>query len=169
MKKLIITSIFLLISLQMISQEKKFYIYTDIIKQVWKPFKKAFDNKNAIVFNNIHTNDILRINSWGIKKGDAYKKNITKNYNQPSKNTRTIDFWIEQGVYSDSISHQIGYYAVIYKEKKAKTNKVTYAQFQVTLIKVNGTWKISQDFDTDMVGGKKVDASFVKNLEKLHL
>ena len=68
----------MLISLQMISQEKKLYIYTDIINQVWKPFKKSFDNKNTIViamigtdirtrrWRKIRTINILNDNEWNV-------------------------------------------------------------------------------------------------------
>lgn len=116
----------------------------------------------------IHTNDILRINAWGIKQGKIYKNRIVNSYSKKSDRTRTIAFWIEQSVYSKTISHQIGYYAVTYKEPNKK-DKTTYAQFQVPLKKINGIWKIWQDFDTEMVGGKKVDVSFVQQLKKLNL
>ena len=150
------------------AQEKDSKIYNEILHQVWKPFKKSFDTKDAKTFNSLHTEDILRINAWGIKQGDIYKKGITKSYGRTNNRTRTIDFWIEQSVFSKTVSHQIGYYAVTYKEP-TKAAKVSYAQFQVTLKKVNGKWKIWQDFDTENVGGKKVDVSFVEKLERLKL
>lgn len=168
MKKLLSLSIICLISFSSLAQKKDDKIYNEVLEQIWKPFKKSFDAKDYITFNDLHTDDILRINKWGIKKGDVYKKGIIKGYQRASKRTRTIEFWIEQSVFSENISHQIGYYAVTYKETD-KPTKTTYAQFQVTLEKVNGEWKISQDFDTEMVGGKKVDASFVVKLQKLNL
>lgn len=168
MKNLLLLLFIGLISLSNNAQEKDKKIYNEILEQVWKPFKKSFDNKDYKTFNNLHTDDILRINSWGIKKGNVYKNGIKKGYQRVSKRTRTIEFWIEQSVFSSTVSHQIGYYAVTYKEP-GKKNKTTYAQFQVTLLKTNGRWKISQDFDTELVGGKKVDASFVKSLKKLNL
>jgi hypothetical protein len=150
------------------SQKKDAKIYTEVLNQVWKPFKKSFDTKDSKMFNSIHTEDILRINAWGIKQGVIYKNGITKSYSKKSSRTRTIDFWIEQSVFSETVSHQIGYYAVTYKELN-KADKTSYAQFQVTLKKINGVWKISQDFDTENVGSKKVDISFVEKLEKLEL
>ena len=149
-------------------QEKNQKIHFEIINQIWKPFKKSFDTKNAKTFNSLHTNDILRINSWGIKHGEVYKKGIIKSYNRTSSRTRRIEFWLEQSVFSDNIAHQIGYYAVTYKER-GKKDFTTYAQFQVTLKKEHSRWKIWQDFDTELVGGKKVDATFVKELKKLNL
>lgn len=168
MKNLGCTLMMLLICFQINAQEKDSKIYNDILEQVWKPFKKSFDNKEAKTFNGLHTENVLRINAWGIKKGDVYKSGITSSYSKSSKRTRTIQFWIEQSVFTETISHQIGYYAVTYKESN-KESKTTYAQFQVTLKKVDGIWKISQDFDTSTVGGKEVDASFVINLKKLKL
>jgi hypothetical protein len=150
------------------SQKKDSKLSDEILQQIWKPFKKSFDSKDAKAFNFLHTSEVLRINSWGIKQGEVYKNGITESYSRISKKTRTIAFWIEQSVFSETIAHQIGYYAVTYKEpnKKDKTN---FAQFQVTLKKINGIWKISQDFDTEIVGGKKVDAAFVEKLDKLDL
>ena len=168
MKNSLLILILLFVSVQLNSQEKESEIHTDIIQQIWKPFKKSFDNKNSKVFNDLHTIDVLRINRWGIKQGETYKNGIIKSYKRTSKKTRKIEFWIEQSVFSETISHQIGYYAVTYKEPNKK-DKTTYAQFQVTLKKVNGVWKISQDFDTEIVGGKKVNAAFVENLDKLKL
>jgi ketosteroid isomerase-like protein len=168
MRNLLLLFFLGLISLSSNAQKKDNKTYNEIIEQVWKPFKESFDNKDYKTFNSLHTDDILRINRWGIKKGDVYKNGIKKGYQRTSKRTRTIEFWIEQSVYSKTISHQIGYYAVTYKEP-GKKDKTTYAQFQVTLLKTNGVWKISQDFDTELVGGKKVDVSFVKNLKKLEL
>ena len=168
MKKIIFTSIIFLISFQINSQKKDSEVYTEILNQIWKPFKKSFDKKDSRTFNNLHTNDIIRINAWGIKQGKTYKDTITNSYSNKSDKTRTITFWIEQSVFSKTISHQIGYYAVTYKESNKK-DKTIYAQFQVTLKKINGTWKIWQDFDTDMVGGKKVDSTFTQHLKKLDL
>ena len=71
-------------------------------------------------------------------------------------------------MFSETIAHQIGYYAITYKEPKTK-NKTTYAQFQVTLKKIHGVWKILQDFDTEKVGGVKVDSTFIRRLKKLKL
>ena len=150
------------------SQKKDTTIYNEVLNQVWKPFKKSFDAKDSKTFNDVHTDDILRINTWGIKQGAIYKDGIIKSYSKKSSRTRTIDFWIEQSVFSETISHQIGYYSVTYLEPN-KADKTSYAQFQVTLKKINGVWKISQDFDTENVGGKKVDVSFVEKLEKLEL
>ena len=168
MKNSVLTLILFFVCFQIHSQKKDAEVYIDIIQQIWKPFKKSFDNKDAKMFNALHTNDILRINKWGVKQGDTYKKGIIKSYNRTSEKTRTIEFWIEQSVFSETISHQIGYYVVTYKEPN-KADKTSYAQFQVTLKKVNGAWKIWQDFDTEMVGSKKVDASFIEKLKKLEL
>lgn len=168
MKNLFLLFFLGLISFSSNAQEKNTKAYNEILQQIWKPFKKSFDTKDAKTFNSLHTDNILRINAWGIRLGNNYKKRIINNYSKKTKSVRTIEFWIEQSVFSKIIAHQIGYYAVTYKEPN-KENKTTYAQFQVTLKKINGVWKISQDFDTELVGGKKVDASFVKNLKKLEL
>lgn len=158
----------LLMCIQLNSQEKELEIHNNIIQQIWIPFKKSFDTKDANTFNNLHTDTVLRINSWGIKQGEKYKTAITKSYSKTSKRTRTIELWIEQSVFSETIAHQIGYYAVTYKEPKTK-DKTMYAQFQVTLKKIHGVWKISQDFDTEHVAGIKVDSTFIKRLKKLKL
>jgi len=168
MKKFVLLPIVLLMYIHLNSQEKNSIIHNNIIQQIWKPFKKSFDTKDANTFNSLHTDSVLRINAWGIKQGENYKNGITKSYSKTSKRTRTIEFWIEQSVFSETIAHQIGYYAATYKEPKTK-DKTTYAQFQVTLKKRHGVWKISQDFDTDKVGGVKVDSTFIKRLKKLKL
>jgi len=168
MKNFVLLLIVFLMYLNVNSQEKYPGIYDQIVLQIWTPFKKSFDTKDANTFNSLHTDSVLRINSWGIKQGADYKNDIIKSYGRTSKKTRTIEFWIEQSVLSETIAHQIGYYAVTYKQPNMKDRK-TYAQFQVTLKKINGIWKISQDFDTGTVAGVKVDATFIKQLKKLKL
>ena len=168
MKNFTLSFVLILMCIQLNSQEKELKIHNNIIQQIWKPFKKSFDTKDAKAFNSLHTDTVLRINAWGIKQGKAYKDGIIRSYSKNSKRTRTIEFWIEQSVFSDSVSHQIGYYAITYKEPNKK-DKTSYAQFQVTLKKINRMWKISQDFDTENVGGIKVDATFIKHLKKLRL
>jgi len=133
-------------------------------EQVWKPFKEAFDSRNWKKFNNLHTDDVLRVSKWGIKLGSEYKESVVRSYSKKDAPKRTIDFRLEQRIYSINIGYEVGYYRIKYDLANDET-KVSYAQFHVLLKKKNGKWKIAQDWDSDQINGASVTADdFAKGI-----
>ena len=139
----------MLVSSLIFSQEHeiKEKIEKQVNTQLWKPFKKSFENRDAIKYNDLHTDDVIRVNKWGIKVGEDFKKSNLVRYNKKDNIVRTIDLWFEHRLYNDNCGYEVGYYRI--KSKSEEGNiKEHYARFHVVLKKVNGKWKIAQDWDT---------------------
>ena len=132
-----------------------------IDQQVWEVFKEAYANSDAEKYNGIHTDDVLRITSGGIRQGSEYKDANTKWFSQSDRAKRTIDFRFEHRIHSDSIAYEIGYYKIVFAENKREV----YGRFHVLLKKIDGTWKIAQDWDEDDLNGIKVSAADFERLE----
>jgi ketosteroid isomerase-like protein len=131
----------------------------EINEQIWKPFKDSYETHNAEVFNGLHTDNMLRINAGGITLGPDYKANITARYNSDNQNKITIDFAHEHRFYNGDIGYEVGYYRVIYHIPDGRTSE-SYGRFHVVLKKIEGRWKITQDWDTEKVGSVHIDKSF---------
>lgn len=130
----------------------------EVNDQVWKPFKLAYESRDSQAFNELHTEDVLRISQWGgIKVGKAYKDGVKQSYQKNSQRKKTIDFWFEQRIYSETFGYEVGYYRVI-SEEPGKKPVISHAQFHVVLKKQRGTWKIAQDWDSSVINGVKLTA-----------
>lgn len=133
-------------------------IEAEVNEQVWKPFKKSYEDRDWKVFNDLHTDDVLRIHTWGgIQAGKAYKDQIEKSYQRPTRSTKVFDLWFEHRIYSENVGYEVGYYRVIYEEP-GKSQIISVGRFHILLRKVEGVWKIAQDWDTSVINGEKVTA-----------
>ncbi len=131
-------------------------IEAEVNQQIWKPFKQSYEAKDWRTFNELHSDDVLRISKWsGIKIGQEYKDRKRISYSKSTKRKQTIDLRFEHRIYSENVGYEVGYYRVIYDEP-GKDRLITYSQFHVVVKKVNGIWKIAQDWDTDTINGNKV-------------
>lgn len=114
-------------------------------------------------FNALHTDYVIRINTWsGIQSGAEYKKSNEVSFQKPTDVKRTIDFRFEQRIHRDKEAYEIGYYKLTYTHPE-KGARHYYAQFHVRLTKQDGKWKISQDFDIDVINGRKISAEDFEN------
>ena len=132
-------------------------IEKEVNKQLWKPFKTAFDDRDAKLFNSLHTDDVLRVSKWGIKQGPEYKEGVLKSYEKKDAPKREIDFWLEHRIYAENIGYEIGYYRITSYRANNEV-KVSYARFHIVLKKINGKWLIAQDWDTNNINGVAVTA-----------
>ncbi len=121
----------------------------EIDKHVWKPFKEAFDTRDALKFNALHTDNVLRITKEEILQGKEYKNSNTRYFARKGDPKRTIAFEFEYRIHSDSIAYEVGYYKIISLEKTGE--KTYFGRFNVLLKKRNGRWKIAQDWDVDII------------------
>lgn len=130
-----------------------------IDEQVWKPFIQAYSAQDSDLFNAIHTDDVLRVNPWGIRKGEEYKTSTAKAYakGKASKKKRSIAFWFEHRQAKEDIAYEVGYYKVTVTS--ADSTKHHYARFHVVLRKEGERWKIAQDWDTNKINGVPVTAA----------
>ncbi|MGI9546997.1 MAG: YybH family protein [Flavobacteriaceae bacterium] len=129
---------------------------TIINATIWKPFKQSYEARDWEAFNALHSDHILRIHDGGIQQGMEYKNSIKKSYQKKDKRTITIDFAMERRMYTDNVGYEVGFYRVVYKQSDKKS-RTSFGRFHVMLKKINGKWKIAQDWDTNSVGGKPVE------------
>ncbi|MEP5611649.1 MAG: nuclear transport factor 2 family protein [Cyclobacteriaceae bacterium] len=138
-------------------------VENEVNEQLWKPFKKAWEQRNAKAFNGLHTEDILRVSKWGVQIGSEYADRITESYKKPDPRKKTIDFWFEHRLYSGNTGYEVGYLKIVIEED-GKDPRHSYSRFHVVLKRVDGEWKIAQDWDTNNINGVAVtDADFAKN------
>ncbi len=135
-------------------------IEAKINEQVWKPFMQAFKNRNAEKFNSLHTDDVLRISSRGIRSGPEYKQSVVKSYARPNAPKTTIEFSFEHRIYAEKTGYEVGYYHITYTRVKdgVESEESHYAQFHVRLRKEDGVWRIAQDWDTNNISGRPITA-----------
>ena len=138
-------------------------IENEVNEQLWKPFKKAWEQRNAKAFNNLHTDDVLRVSKWGVRLGNEYKDQITESYKKPDTQKKTIDFWFEHRLYSGNTGYEVGYLKIVVEED-GKGPRQSFSRFHVVLKKVEDQWKIAQDWDTNDINGNAVtEVDFAKN------
>ncbi len=159
MKRILLTIIILSYGSIALSQaERNPEIEKEVNEQLWGPFKKAWETRNAQDFNDLHTDDVLRVSKWGgVKIGSEYKDRIVESYKKPDNRERTIDFWLEHRYYSGNTGYEVGYLKIVIKEE-GKDPRYSYSRFHVVLKKVDGKWKIAQDWDTNNINGVAVTA-----------
>ncbi|MFN7115217.1 MAG: YybH family protein [Saprospiraceae bacterium] len=137
-------------------------IQKEIDEQVWLPFIKTFKAFDSEGFNALHTPDVLRGGPWGIQVGEAYRQsNIANNeQNKAAGAKRSIAFRFEHRVAQGDVAYEVGYYKVS-GENDGKT-WTGYGRFDVVLRKINGVWKIAQDWDVDSLNGRRfTEADFL--------
>ncbi|MDP2540056.1 hypothetical protein CSC81_06295 [Tenacibaculum discolor] len=149
------TILIFLISITLSFSQNKEVIEKEVNEQIWQPFKKSFEARDWNTFNSLHTNDVLRVNKYGIRIGEEYKTSVQTSYQKPTTKKRQIDFCFNQRTYKESTGYEVGYYRVIYTEKD-KEPRIVYGRFHVVLNKKNGVWLISQDWDTDTINGEPI-------------
>jgi len=141
-------------------------IVEEINEQVWHPFKQAFESRNDSLFNSLHTDDMLRINELGLQLGEEYKAKIRGWKKMTEGNKITIDFSFEHRFYNGNLGYEVGYYRVV-NWLSDGNQRASYGRFHVVLIKIDGIWKISQDWDTERVGNIMISVEFFNSGTRL--
>lgn len=163
MKKYRIFLLLFLITGIVYSQENNKYDFSkEIDQQLWKSFVNSFNSRDGKKHIEIHTEDVLRITKNGIRIGNEYRDQIIKNYGRKDQPKREIQFKFEHRIHAPNIAYEVGYFKIISFHKEGE--KVYYGRFSVVLKKVNGRWKIAQDWDVDAINGVPITA---KDYEKL--
>ncbi|MBK7871679.1 MAG: nuclear transport factor 2 family protein [Saprospiraceae bacterium] len=101
---------------------------------------------------------------WGIQVGEEYWKGNVEGSkrNKEAGVTRSIAFRFEHRVANDSIAYEVGYYKI--KSARNGEERTGYGRFDVVLKKIDGVWKIAQDWDVDNINGKKLtEEDFIGN------
>ena len=144
------------ISVQSFSQDASAQIHQEINETVWKLFCESYASLDVETYNAVHTNDVIRATPWGIRIGEEFKNHNVKGFkaNKEKGTQRTIELWFEHRKSTPQISYEVGYYKVTYQKDGETTNH--YGRFHCVIKKIDGVWKIAQDWDTNNINGHEV-------------
>ena len=134
----------------------------------WKTFKTSFEARDWETFNNLHTDDVLRITPDGIRIGQEYRESNQRSFQHPDAKQCIIDFAFEHRLFRDSVAYEVGFYRLHYLAE-GEISETHYGRFHVRWNKVEGQWRIAQDWDCDGIGGTKFGAAEFDKAEFLDL
>lgn len=151
MKKLVAILLIIATSITIEAQQKEYDYSNQIDEQLWESFVNSFNSRNGDKHLQIHTKDVLRITKSGIRKGKAYRDRIIASYGAKNQPERKIEFKFEHRIHAPDIAYEVGYFKIVSFHKEGE--KEYYGRFSVVLKKVDGRWKIAQDWDVDEING----------------
>ncbi|WP_422104198.1 YybH family protein [Winogradskyella sp.] len=128
-----------------------------IDQQVWKPFIESYSTFDHEAFNDIHSDQLIRINSKELRDAEAYKAQNTNWFKRAKKEgyKQSIRFNFEKRIVTADMAFETGYYKIVITKPDGKVSDY-FARFHVMLKKENGRWKIVQDWDSSTINGEKV-------------
>ena len=134
-------------------------LHKEIDQTVWKPFKNAFETIDGKALNSIYADEVLRVTPNGIDTNNTFKSKNLERFIQNKKDGVSIalDFWFDSRHTNKTTSYEVGFYRIGFTSKEGKTN-YTHGQFHIVLKKINGAWKITQDWDTATINGEAIGA-----------
>lgn len=132
-------------------------IENEIDLNIWKPFKQTYESRDWEGFNELHADDVLRVHDGGMQIGESYKSSIKESYQNNVEYKVTIDFAMERRTYEGNTAYEVGFYRVVYNIPN-KEPRFSYGRFHVVLKKINGQWKIAQDWDSNSFNGEPIAA-----------
>lgn len=140
----------------------------EINEQVWKVFIKSWNKMDAETFNSVHAEDVLRAGSKKIRIGGEYFSSNKENFRSGKEKgrKREIELRFESRVARNDLAYEVGYYRITDTSDPADT-KQYFGRFHVVLKKLNETWKIIQDWDSDQVGHIKITSEFFDNAKAI--
>ena len=147
------------------AQQAKYDFSKEIDEQLWKSFVKSYNSRDGESHIKIHTNNVLRITTNGIRQGKEYQDQILKSYGRKGQSKREIEFKFEHRIHTPDIAYEVGYFKVTIF-RKDKTDEY-YGRFSVVLKKEDGRWKIAQDWDIDEINGVKITKADYEKLESI--
>ncbi len=131
---------------------------TDIQKeidiQVWKPFHDAFEARDAQALNAIYANEVLRVTPAGVDTKGNFKQLNIENYSKASDSKVALDFWFDSRQSSEDTSYEVGIFKIGITTGPSTT--YIYGQFHIVIKKIDGSWKITQDWDSEKINGRPI-------------
>ncbi len=151
--------LFILAITTMTAQIDVITIQKEIDQTVWKPFQKAFETLDGDALNATYADQVLRVTPQGVDTQNAFKKKNAERFAENKKNGDTIslDFWFDSRKTNETTSYEVGFYRIGFIASGGDI-QYSYGQFHIVLEKINGQWKITQDWDTATIAGKSITA-----------
>ena len=167
MKKYVFLSV-LVFTLSMRAQNTIEDIQKEIDNTVWKPFQKAFQPLDGDALNALSATDVLRVTPNGIDTQNSFKATNAERFSANRKNGESIglDWWWDDRKTTEDTSYEVGFYRIAFTTAQGKT-QYSYGQFHIVLKKIAGHWKITQDWDTAVIAGKKIDSALFEQKPSL--
>lgn len=126
-----------------------------INKDVWYNFMQAYHDLDASLFNQIHTDDVIRViaDQESMLIGSEYKDRNLEVFNRwnSQKLEQRISFSFISRSIKENWAYEIGIYKLTRFNQLGEPQEY-YGKFNVTLQKTEGTWKIKIDADTNENG-----------------
>ena len=131
-----------------------------IDQTVWRPFQQAFQNLDGAALNSVYAAEVLRATPEGIDTRGSFKTaNLTRfDASRARGEQLLLDFWFDSRRTNEDTSYEVGFYRIqIFPTGGGEPNEF-FGQFHIVLRKIKGAWKITQDWDTDSIGGVPITA-----------
>ena len=131
----------------------------EIDQTVWKAFKHAFETSDGKALNATYADDVLRVTPEGIDTDGVFKAENLKSFagNREAGAKISLDFWFDSRHTNATTSYEVGFFRITFTDDDGKSNH-NYGQFHIVLKKIDGQWKITQDWDTTTINGKAITA-----------
>ncbi|WP_421763286.1 nuclear transport factor 2 family protein [Ekhidna sp.] len=137
----------------------------EINNMVWKPFTQAWEANDGEAFNKIHSKDVWRINPGRLLIGEEYKSRNSMRMNGVKKD-RIIEFTFETRTSNGDNAYEVGYYRIT--DTSGLEPKFYVGRFHVALKKIDGQWKIIQDWDTDKINDVEITPESISSRNFTH-
>lgn len=127
-------------------------IFKEINEQVWDKFEEAFQTNNVELLNSIHTKEVLRIpaDKQVIVSGEDYFESQVKSFNWVKENNYStkIELRFLERISNNEYGSERGIFRFTVIDSEDE-KRIFYGKFHVLLKKVNGSWKIMLDYDSN--------------------
>ncbi len=135
-------------------------VHDEIDRTVWSVFQSAFERLDGASLNSVYADDVLRVTPDGLDTVGEFKRyNLTRfDANKARGESIALDFWFDSRRTQANVSYDVGFYRVGVTNSAGETSYF-YGQFHIVLKKLDGQWKIVQDWDTGTIGGDPITAA----------
>ena len=135
-------------------------VHDEMDRTVWRAFQNAFENMDGEALNLVYADHVLRVTPDGIDTQNQFKQTNKTRFdaNIANGDQITLDFWFDSRHTNTTTSYHVGFYRMGVKAPSGKTDYF-YGQFHIVLNKINGRWKIVQDWDTASIGGRPITST----------
>ncbi len=143
-----------MLSLVFVHSQHNEQIQGEIDQSLWKPFKQAFEDLDAEKLNSLYAEEVLRVTPKGIDTDNSFKDANFERLNDHKENNTDLrlDFWFDSINTNESTSYEVGFYRMTLSNVDGVDT--IYGQFHIVLKKIDGLWKITQDWDTGSINGR---------------
>lgn len=137
-----------------LSAQNETNLQKEIDSEVWKPFHDAFEARDAAALNAIYAQEVLRVTPAGVDTKGKFKHLNIENYSKATNAKVALDFWFDSRQTNEDTSYEVGIFKIAITN--GSTTNYVYGQFHIVIKKIDGTWKITQDWDSEEINGRAI-------------